>query len=254
MKNWKIYSIIVTVLLVLVVVGFLFYFFLFKETISEKEAKKIAFEYANVLESDITILSINKDYDDREYSIKFFDDIYEYEIDVNYNNGRVSNFEKDILANGNFNNNTDTVSMTEDEARNIALARVGKSLDDVTFTRVKIDRENGITVYDVYFYDNEKEYELSIDVETKEIITYKEDYLTNNNQTTSNKYIGVERAKEIVLEHANLTNTDVLFSKVELDVDYHIATYEIEFYYNYFEYDYEVNAITGEILKYERER
>ena len=89
MKNWKIYSIIVTVLLVLVVVGFLVYFFLFKETISEKEAKKIAFEYANVLESDITILSINKDYDDREYSIKFFDDIYEYEIDVNYNNGRV---------------------------------------------------------------------------------------------------------------------------------------------------------------------
>ena len=158
MKNWKIYSIIVTVLLVLVVVGFLVYFFLFKETISEKEAKKIAFEYANVLESDITILSINKDYDDREYSIKFFDDIYEYEIDVNYNNGRVSNFEKDILANSNFNNNTDTVSMTEDEARNIALARVGKSLDDVTFTRVKIDRENGITVYDVYFYDNEKEY------------------------------------------------------------------------------------------------
>ena len=53
MKNWKIYSIIVTVLLLLVVVGFLFYFFLFKETISEKEAKKIAFEYANVLESDI---------------------------------------------------------------------------------------------------------------------------------------------------------------------------------------------------------
>ena len=254
MKNWKIYSIIVTVLLVLVVVGFLVYFFLFKETISEKEAKKIAFEYANVLESDITILSINKDYDDREYSIKFFDDIYEYEIDVNYNNGRVSNFEKDILANSNFNNNTDTVSMTEDEARNIALARVGKSLDDVTFTRVKIDRENGITVYDVYFYDNEKEYELSIDVETKEIITYKEDYLTNNNQTTSNKYIGVERAKEIVLEHANLTNTDVLFSKVELDVDYRIATYEIEFYYNYFEYDYEINALTEEILKYERER
>lgn len=197
MKNWKIYSIIVTVLLVLVVVGFLVYFFLFKETISEKEAKKIAFEYANVLESDITILSINKDYDDREYSIKFFDDIYEYEIDVNYNNGRVSNFEKDILANSNFNNNTDTVSMTEDEARNIALARVGKSLDDVTFTRVKIDRENGITVYDVYFYDNEKEYELSIDVETKEIITYKEDYLTNNNQTTSINILALKELKKL---------------------------------------------------------
>lgn len=255
MKNWKIYSIIVTVLLVLVVVGFLVYFFLFKETISEKEAKKIAFEYANVLESDITILSINKDYDDREYSIKFFDDIYEYEIDVNYNNGRVSNFEKDILANGNFNNNTDTVSMTEDEARNIALARVGKSLDDVTFTRVKIDRENGITVYDVYFYDNEKEYELSIDVNTKEVISYKEDYLTGNgNNTDTTNYIGRDKAREIVLNHAGLDSSDVRFNKIELDVDYGIATYEIEFYYDYYEYDYEVNAVTGEVLKYERGR
>ena len=33
-----------------------------------------------------------------------------------------------------------------------------------------------------------------------------------------------------------------------------MATYELEFYYNYFEYDYEIDAITGEILKYERGR
>ena len=44
------------------------------------------------------------------------------------------------------------------------------------------------------------------------------------------------------------------FTKVELDIEYNMATYEIEFYYNYYEYDYEVDAITGEILKYERGR
>lgn len=235
------------------------YAFVFRETITEGEAQKIAYEYAGVSEADVTILTIQKDREDREYEIRFYDDLYEYEIDVNYNSGRVRNFEKDLRDNANINqgdNNQNTsVSMTEEEARNIALQRVGKTSDQVTFTRVRIDRENGVTVYDVYFYDNEKEYELSIDVNTKEIVSYREDYLsTGNNNTTTNDYIGVERAREIVLNHAGLSSSDVTFSKVELDVDYGFATYEIEFYYNYFEYDYEVNAVTGEILKYERGR
>lgn len=259
MKNWKIYGIIITVVLAVVVVGICVYAFIFRESITEAKAQKIAYEYAGVSEANVTILSIQKDREDREYEIRFYDDLYEYEIDVNYNSGRVRNFEKDLRDNVNINqggnNQNITVSMTEEEARNIALQRVGKTSDQVTFTRVRIDRENGATVYDVYFYDTEKEYELSIDVNTKEIVSYREDYLSTGNQnTTTNQYIGVEKAREIALNHAGLSNNQVTFSKVELDVDYGFATYEIEFYYNYFEYDYEINAVTGEILKYERGR
>ena len=78
--------------------------------------------------------------------------------------------------------------------------------------------------------------------------------MRGNNTNNTNNYIGVEKAREIVLKHAGLNSSDVRFSKVELDRDYHMATYEIEFYYNYFEYDYEVDAVSGEILKYERDR
>ena len=259
MKNWKIYSIVITVVLVLVLIGVFGYTFIFKESISEAEAKDIAYNYAGVNSANVTILTIEKDREDREYEIRFYDDLYEYEVDVNYNNGRVVNFEKDLRDNVNINQDQNgNVSMTEEEAKNIALNRVGKTSEEVTFTRVRIDRENGVTVYDVYFYDLEKEYELSIDVETKEVVSYKEDYLVTggniNNPTTNNQYIGVDRAKEIVLNHAGLSSSDVRFSKVELDRDYHMATYEIEFYYNYLEYDYEIDAVTGEILKYERGR
>lgn len=256
MKKWKIYGIIITVVLVLVLIGLCLYFFVFRESITEAEAQNIAYEYAGVSASNVTILSIQKDREDREYEIRFYDDMYEYEIDVNYNSGRVINFEKDLRDNvdANQGGNT-TVSMSEDEARSIALQRVGKTQDEVTFTRVRVDRENGVTVYDVYFYDNEKEYELSIDVDTKEVKSYKEDYLTGNgNNTTSTNYIGADKAREIVLNHAGLTSNDVRFNKVELDVDYGIATYELEFYYNYYEYDYEVDAVTGEILKYDKGR
>ena len=260
MKKWKIYSIIVSVVLVLTILGVCLYMFVFRETISEAEAQDIAYRYAGVSSSEVTVLTIQKDREDREYEIKFYDDLYEYEVNVNYNSERIVNFEKDLRNNVNSNqggnNSNINVSMTEEEARNIALQRVGKTQDEVTFTRVRLDRENSVTVYDVYFYDTEKEYELSIDVDTKEIISYKEDYLNNqgNNTNPSDQYIGVEKAKEIVLEHAGLSSSDVNFSKVELDVDYHIATYEIEFYHNYYEYDYEINALTGEVLKYERGR
>lgn len=257
MKKWKVYSIIITVLLVLVIIGVLIYAFVFRETVTETEAKNIAMEYANVVEDNITVLSIKKDHEDREYEIKFYDDLYEYEMEINYHTGEVVNFEKDIRDNVNIQDNQ-TVSMTEEEAKAIALQRVGKSSDEVTFTRVRMDRENGITVYEVDFYDTEKEYEISIDIDTKEIINYQEDYFhthhNNSNTTTTNDYIGVERAKEIVLNHAGLNSNDVTFHKVELDVDYSIATYEIEFYYQYFEYEYELNATTGEILKYQRDR
>ena len=255
MKKWKIYGIILTVVVVLAVVGICLYMFVFRETISEVEAQDIAYQYAQVSSSDVTILTIEKDREDSEYEVRFYDDTYEYEVSVNYNNGRVNNFEKDLRDNVNVNQDTN-MSMSEEEARNIVLQRVGKSSDEVTFTRVRIDRENGVTVYDVYFYDSEKEYELSIDVSTKEIISYKEDYLNNsgNTNTASDQYIGVEKAREIVLNHAGLSSSDVRFSKVELDVDYNMATYEIEFYHNYYEYDYEVDAVTGEILQYERGR
>ncbi len=253
MKNWKVYGIVITIILVLVVVGVCLYFFVYREAITESEAQNIAYEYAGVNSRDVTILTIQKDREDREYEIRFYDDTYEYEVDVNYNSGRVVNFEKDLRDQANIDQDT-SVSMSEEEARNIALQRVGKTSDEVTFTRVRIDRENGITVYDVYFYDMEKEYELSIDVDTKEVVSYKEDYLNTNQGPTNQDYIGVEKAREIVLNHAGLSSNEVTFSKVELDVDYGFATYEIEFYYQYYEYDYEVNAATGEILKYERGR
>ena len=254
MKKWKVYGIIATILLVLSILAFGLYYLLFRESISELEAKNIAYDYAGVEASNVTILTITKDKDDREYEIKFYDDLYEYEVDINYINGRVNNFEKDLRDDVKYTENN-TINMTEDAAKNIVLQRIGKTRDEVTFTKVRIDRENGVTVYKVDLYDNEKEYELSIDVETKEIVSYMEDYLIlDGNSATTSNYIGSEKAREIVLNHAGLSSNSVKFSKIELDVDYHIATYELEFYYNYYEYDYEINAVTGEILKYEKEK
>ena len=251
MKKLKIYSIVMTAILIILIAIILYWYF-FKENITTEEAKQIALKYTELAEENVTFSSMKKDSDDREYKIKFFDNNYEYKININYNSKKITKFQKDIKENNN-SNISNNIPLTEEEAKQIALSKINKKQDEITFTKVQIDRENGKTVYDIYIQDNMKEYEMSIDVETKEIIAYKENN-KNSNPIENKKYIGIEKAKEIVLNHAKLTNNQVNFNKIELDVDYNIATYEIEFYYNYYEYDYEINALTGEIIKYEKER
>ena len=65
--------------------------------------------------------------------------------------------------------------------------------------------------------------------------------------------IGAEKAKEIALNHAGLKAGEVTRMKVEKDRDYGILKYEVEFEKGRMEYDYEINAETGKILKAEKE-
>lgn len=62
------------------------------------------------------------------------------------------------------------------------------------------------------------------------------------------KYIGVEKAKELALKQAGLKGKEVTRLKAKLDTDHGVVVYEVEFDYHYREYDYDVNAITGDIL------
>ena len=53
------------------------------------------------------------------------------------------------------------------------------------------------------------------------------------------------------LTHAGLSSSDVQFVKAELDIDDGKAHYDVEFYSGTTEYDYEVDAYDGTILKFD---
>lgn len=63
----------------------------------------------------------------------------------------------------------------------------------------------------------------------------------------------MDKAKEIALNHAGLSASDVTFVKAELDYEDGVRVYEIEFWSGRTEYDYEINAESGEIVSYNRE-
>lgn len=69
--------------------------------------------------------------------------------------------------------------------------------------------------------------------------------------TSSN--IDKDKAKQIAVKDAGLKKSDVNFIKVEFSIDDGVKYYEVDFYADGVEYDYEIDALTGAILKRETE-
>lgn len=63
-----------------------------------------------------------------------------------------------------------------------------------------------------------------------------------------------EEAAEIALKHAGLTTDQVTNLRTEYEIDDGVPQYEVEFHQDIWEYDYEINAETGEILSYDKEK
>lgn len=81
----------------------------------------------------------------------------------------------------------------------------------------------------------------------------------NNNNSNSpgeekSRFIGEEKAKDIALKKANVTTESVIFDRVELEQDDGVWKYEVDFKKDTTEYDAEINATDGSILKWEVEK
>lgn len=70
----------------------------------------------------------------------------------------------------------------------------------------------------------------------------------NNTPVKSATVIGEDAAKAIALEHAGLAEKDVTFILAHPDRDDGRTVYDVEFYVDMKEYDYEIDAYSGNII------
>lgn len=157
----------------------------------------------------------------------------------------------------NNQNSNGTTKISIEEAKDIALKHANLASDKVTFIKTESNSDNGVEEYDIEFYHENTEYDYEINATTGEIIEYDNDVkdydITNDQNSNGAVKISMEEAKNIALNHANLISNQVTFIKTESDSDNGVEKYDIEFNYQNVEYNYEINAATGQIIEYNQE-
>ena len=128
----------------------------------------------------------------------------------------------------------------------------------IYFDKLELDHDDGKQKYEIEFISGNTEYEYDIDAVTGAVLKYDWDYDDDHNHAVAGGGAGAasaaitsDQAKEIALNHAGQSASSVYFDKVELDYDDGVQKYEIEFVSGNMEYEYEIDAATGAILKYE---
>ena len=244
-----------------------------QNTISFDEAKQIALQHANLSDNQVTFIKVSQDYDDgiNKYEIEFYYNNTEYDYEINAYSGEILKFDYDAEYYNPSNNipystnqNLPTQNaISSDEAKQIALQHANLSDNQVTFIKVSQDYDDGINKYEIEFYYNNTEYDYEINAYSGEILKFDYDAeyynpsntisYSNSQSSSTQNLISSDEAKNIALQHANLTDNQVTFIKVSQDYDDGIHIYEVEFHYNNREYNYDINAINGTILSYEQD-
>lgn len=156
-------------------------------------------------------------------------------------------------------------SIGAENARNFAYADAGVDPANVQLTKTEFDREFGQFIYEVDFVANDTEYDYYISASDGSVVNKEIEFRNSkankeNNQSASiskpgstntglkENLISLEQAKQVALTDAGLNEADVRFEKSELDNDDGRLVYDIEFNKDRDEYEYEINANTGDIF------
>lgn len=161
-----------------------------------------------------------------------------------------------LLLFGGCGNQTEQMSYIGAEAaKQLALTSAGLTASSVESITTNLDSRNGLDYYEVDFTANGQVYQYDIDALTGAVIdTHSPSSTTEGSQQAAKagSAITADEAKANALSHAGLTSNQVTFVKSKLDYENGRQVYEVEFYtQDQKEYDYEIDALTGEVIRYD---
>lgn len=171
----------------------------------------------------------------------------------------------------------------KDKATEIALEDAGLTQTDVTRLRVSKDRDDGRTIYEVQFANENTEYDYEVEASNGEIMkvdmeetrqknsqaqtdqtqtdqTQQGQSDQNNNgqnnggqsSAQANVQVAQEEAVKLALDRVlGSTEQDL---RIELEYDDGYYKYEGDIIYNQIEYEFEIDANTGAFLEWSEER
>lgn len=156
-----------------------------------EKAKEIAMSHAGVSAGSVSFVKAKLDHEDgvKVYDIEFYSGNVEYDYEINSATGAIVSFDQDIENHEiptQPQSATPTQSATQpqpaaptqaqtasvisvDKAKQIALSHAGVS--GASFTKVKLDTDDGVRVYEIEFKVGNVEYDYDIDASSGAIIS-----------------------------------------------------------------------------------
>ena len=137
--------------------------------------------------ASVTFTEAKPDFDDSvpNYDLDFYTTTHEYDYEINAQTGAI--MDKSVEVNEHAVRETKpaataapTAAATEaargfigvDRAKSIALGHAGVSASSVSFSKAKLDDDDGRGVYEIEFYVGNTEYDYKIDAYSGGIIVY----------------------------------------------------------------------------------
>lgn len=155
-----------------------------------EKAKEIAMSHAGVSAGSVSFVKAKLDHEDgvKVYDIEFYSGNVEYDYEINSATGAIVSFDQDIenyaiptqpqsAAPTQAATQPQTAAPTQaassvisvDKAKQIALSHAGVS--GASFTKVKLDTDDGVRVYEIEFKVGNVEYDYDIDASSGAIIS-----------------------------------------------------------------------------------
>lgn len=233
--------------------------------ITEADAKQIALDHAGISESETDRLRVKLDYDDgvQEYEVTFYVGNREYDYDIDAATGTIRSFDSEIEDDYNIASapsatpaaaaSSSGAAITEAEAKQIALDHAGVSESETERMRVKLGRDDGVQEYEVNFYVGNREYDYDINAATGEIRSHDseidDDYVSSTE--AAGAAVSEDEARATVV--ARVSGASASDVRLYLERDDGRLVYEGELIYNGTEYEFQIDATTGDVLDWESE-
>jgi len=189
-----------------------------------EEAKELALADTELTDEELELITFTKEKTDEDdgiaiYDIEFYTDTAKYEYEISTRTGDILELSIDYRFTAqDLTNNADT-ERGNTGSTNSSSGNTSSSNSDST---------NGSRTENAGNSDS-----------------------TNNTGSSSASYISLDEAKNIALEYAGLSASNVTFKKAKLDKEHGTMVYEIEFYQGRIEYECEINAVTGTVIEFE---
>ena len=222
--------------------------------ITADEAEQAALSHAGISSSDVSYITCELDFDDgiMVYEVEFISESTEYDYDINaidksvlkFSTERADNYSQSGQGGSSGNGSSGSAgSITEAEAQQAAFSHAGVS--GATVIKAEYDRDDN--KYEIEFIAGSYKYEYEISAADGRVTESEKEAVKSSGTAYS---VSADEARQKALSHAGVTDP----YEFEIDYDRDDNKYEVEFKSGGYEYSYDINAATGEILKSEKER